>query len=92
MLPKGVGVAKFDFTKTFRNQLFSRVRVLYHQYWITNYSESVLKSKIMSVLMIIFVVVFLSDLLRNILKCNCNPYSTLMTMYLPGAILCSYVL
>ena len=32
---------------------------------------------------------FLSDLLRNILKCNCSPYSTLMTMYLPGAILCS---
>ena len=32
---KGVGVAKFDFTKTFRNQLFSRVRVLYHQYSIT---------------------------------------------------------
>ena len=29
--------------------------------------------------MIIFVVVFfLSDLLRNILKCNCSPYSTLM--------------
>ena len=27
-LPKGVGVAKFDFTKTFRNQLFSRVREL----------------------------------------------------------------
>ena len=22
---------------------------------------------------------FLSDLLRNILKCNCSPYSTLMT-------------
>ena len=39
--------------------------------------------------MIIFVVVFLSDLLRNILKCNCRLYSTLMTMYLPGAILCS---
>ena len=90
-LPKGVGVAKFDFTKTFRNQLFSRVRVLYHQYSITNYSESILKSKIMSILMIIFVVVFLSDLLRNILKCNCSPYSTLMTMYLPGAILCSNV-
>ena len=42
-LPKGVGVAKFDFTKSFRNQLFSRVRVLYHQYSITNYSESILK-------------------------------------------------
>ena len=93
MLPKGVGVAKFDFNKTFRNQLFSRVRVLYHQYLITNHSESILKSKIMSILMIIFVVVFfLSHLLRNILKCNCSPYSTLMTMYLPGAILCSNVL
>ena len=43
--------------------------------------------------MIISVVVFfLSDLLGNILKCNCSPYSTLMTMYLPGAILCSNVL
>ena len=31
--------------------------------------------------------VFLSDLLRNILKCNCSQYSTLMTMYLPGAML-----
>ena len=57
-LPKGVGVAKFDFTKTFRNQLFSRVRVLYHQYSITNHSESILKSKIMSNLMITFLVVF----------------------------------
>ena len=56
-LPKGVGVAKFDFTKTFRNQLFSRVRV-YHQYSITNHSERILKSKIMSILIIIFVVVF----------------------------------
>ena len=45
----------------------------------------------MSILMLIFVV-FLSDLLRNILKCNCSPYSTLITMYLPGAILCSNVL
>ena len=35
-LPKGVGVAKIDFTKTFRNQLFSRVSVLYHQFLITN--------------------------------------------------------
>ena len=25
----------------------------------------------------------------NILKCNCSPYSTLMTMYLPDVILCS---
>ena len=38
---KRVGVEKFDFTKTFRNQLFSRVRVLYHQFLITNYSESI---------------------------------------------------
>ena len=57
-LPKGVGVAQFDFTKTFRNQLFSHVRLLYHQFSITNHSESILKSKIMSILMIIFVVVF----------------------------------
>ena len=35
--------------------------------------------------MIIFVVVFLSDFLKNILKCNSSPYSTLMTMYLPEA-------
>ena len=40
-LQKGVGVAEFYFTKTFRNQLFSRVRVLYNQYSITNYSESI---------------------------------------------------
>ena len=33
---KGVRVAKFDFTEIFRNQLFLRVRVLYHQYLITN--------------------------------------------------------
>ena len=57
-LPKGVGVAKSDFSKTFGNQLFSCVIVLYHQYSITNHSESILKSKIMSILMIIFVVVF----------------------------------
>ena len=57
-LPKGVGVAKCDFTKTFRNHLFSRVRVLYQQYSIKNHSESILKSKIMSILIIIFVVVF----------------------------------
>ena len=42
MLPKGVGVAKFDLTKTFRNQLFSRARVLYHQYLFTNHSEIIL--------------------------------------------------
>ena len=47
--------------------------LLNHQYSITNHSESILKSEIMSILMIIFVVVFfLSDLLRNILKCNCD--------------------
>ena len=57
-LTKGVEVAKFDFTKTFRNQLFSRVRVLYHQSLITNHSEIILRSKIMSIFMIIFVVVF----------------------------------
>ena len=57
-LPTGVGVAKFDFTKTFRNQLLSRVRVLYHQSSISNPSESILKSRIMSILMIIFAVVF----------------------------------
>ena len=57
-LPKGLGVAKFDFTKTFRNQLFSRERVLYYLYSIKNHSESILKSKIMSILMIIFVVAF----------------------------------
>ena len=57
-LPKGVGVAKVDFIKTFRNQLFSHVRVLYHQYLITNDSESILKSKTMNILMIIFVAVF----------------------------------
>ena len=57
-LPKGVGVAKVDFTKKFRNQLYPYVWVLYHQYSITNHSESILKSKIVSSLMIIFVVVF----------------------------------
>ena len=56
-LPKGVGVAKFDFTKTSRSQLFLPVGVLYQQYLITNHSESILKSKIMSILVIIFVVV-----------------------------------
>ena len=44
-LPKGVGVAKFDVTLTFRNQSFSCVRVLYHQFSITNHSESILMSK-----------------------------------------------
>ena len=87
-LPKGVGVAKYDFTKTFRNQLFSRVRVLYQQYLITNHSESILKSKIMSILIIIFVVFFF----LYVLKFKCSLYSTLMTMYLPVAILCSNIL
>ena len=58
MLPKGVGVAEFDFTKTFRNQLFPRVRVLYHPYSITNHSESILKSKIDEHFNDYFVVVF----------------------------------
>ena len=53
-LPKVVGVTKCDFTKTFRTQLFSSVRVLYYQYSITNHSESILKSKIMDILMIFF--------------------------------------
>ena len=56
--PKGVGVAKFDFTKVFRNQIVLRVRVLYHQYSITNHRESILKIKIISILMSIFVVFF----------------------------------
>ena len=55
---KGVGVAKFNLTKTFRNQLFSRVRVLNHQYSIIKHSESIIKSKTISILMLIFVVVF----------------------------------
>ena len=54
---KGVGVAKFSFNKTFRNQLFSFVWVYYRPNSITNHIESSLKSKIMSILMIIFVVV-----------------------------------
>ena len=57
-LPKGVGVAKFVFAKNFRNQLFLHVRVSYHQFSIANHSESILKTKIMSILMIIFVDVF----------------------------------
>ena len=55
---KGGRGCKIDFTKIFRIQLFSRVRILYHQYSITNHSEHILKSKIMSILIIIFVVVF----------------------------------
>ena len=57
MLSNGVGFAKFDFTKTFRNQLFSHVRVLYHQFSTTNHSESSLKFKVISILMLLFVVV-----------------------------------
>ena len=34
---KGGRGCEFDFAKTFRNQLFSRVRVLYHQYLIKQY-------------------------------------------------------
>ena len=45
-LPKGVGVAKFDTTKTFRNQLFSRVRVSYHHYSIKNYGEIIFSTPI----------------------------------------------
>ena len=59
---RGKAVAKFDFTKTFRNQIFSRVRVLFHQYLITNHWESILKSTIMSILMIVLFLLFLSDL------------------------------
>ena len=91
-LPKEVRVAMFfDFTKTFRNQLFSRVRVLYHQYSVTNHSERILKFKkhFNDYFCCCF---FLSDLLSNIVKCNCSPYSTLMTMYIPGTILCSNLL
>ena len=40
-LPKEVGVAKFDLIKTFKNQFFMCVKVLYHQYSITNHSESI---------------------------------------------------
>ena len=56
--PKGVVFAKLDFTKAFRNGLFSRALVLYHQYSITNLSVRILKSKIMSILIIISVVFF----------------------------------
>ena len=41
---KGGRGAKFDFANIFRNQLFSRVRALHHQYSITNHNESILKS------------------------------------------------
>ena len=66
-LPEGVAGVKFVFPK-----LFSRVRVLCRQYLITNHIESILKSKIMSTLMNIFVVGFYLILLKNILKCNCS--------------------
>ena len=68
-LPKGVGGAKCDFIKTFRNQLFSRLRELLHRYSIKNHIESLLKPKIISSLMI-SLLLFLSDLLKHILKCN----------------------
>ena len=84
-LPKGAGLQNLTSPKHLEINYF---HVLYHQYSITYHSESILKPKIMSILMIVNVFVFfLSDLLRNILKCNCSPYSTLMKMYLPGAIL-----
>ena len=54
----GKGCNVFDFTKTFRNQSFSRLRALYHQYSIRNHSERILKFKIMSILMNFVVVVF----------------------------------
>ena len=41
----------------------------------------------MSIFMIIFVeFFFLPDLIRNISKCNCSPYSILIKMYLPGLV------
>ena len=45
-LPKGSGITKFYFTKTFRYHEFSRVRVLYHHYSIINHSESILMSNV----------------------------------------------
>ena len=88
---KGGRGCKIWLHQTFRF-FFSCTRVLYHQYSITNHSESSFKSKTMSILLTILLLFFLSDLLRNILMCNCSSFSTLMTMYLPGAILCSNVL
>ena len=69
MLPKGVGDAKFYFTKTLKNQSFSRVSVLYNQFSITNHGERILKSKIMSILMIILLLFFLSDFWRKKIAC-----------------------
>ena len=40
-LPKGVGAAQIDFTKTFRSELSSRVRLLYPRFSITNHSECI---------------------------------------------------
>ena len=57
-LPKGLEVAIFYVTKTFRNQLFSSLILFDHKFLITKHSESNLKSKIVSILMIIIVVVF----------------------------------
>ena len=63
----GLGVAKFDLTKTFRNQLFSHVRVLYRQYSITNHSESIFKVQSHEHFTDYFCLLFfLSDLLRSI--------------------------
>ena len=61
-LPKWIRVAQFDFTKTFGIQLFSRVRLLYHQFSIINHSESIFKFQIMRILIII--ILFISDYLK----------------------------
>ena len=41
-IPKGIGVAKFDFPKTFSNPIFSGVTFLYHQYLIANLHQKYL--------------------------------------------------
>ena len=80
---RGLGFQNLTLPKHLEINHFARVRLLHHRYSITNHSESILKSKIIGIFMIIFCCCFfLSDLLRNILKCNCSPYSTFMTMYL----------
>ena len=77
-LPKKVRDANLTSLKHLEMNYFSPVRVLYHQFSITNHTESILKFKIMSNLMIIFLLFFLSDFLK---KCNCSLYSNLMTMF-----------
>ena len=52
----GAGDAKFGFAKTFSNQLFSRERVLYHQFSIKITLKIFKVKKIMSISMTIFVV------------------------------------